>query len=389
MFALATILALSLAQTPDELVRQLGHEEAARREEAATALEALGEEALPALEQGAKSEDPEVRERAAEVLSTVRTTQMVGAKLDPDRLAHVRAAIDDWRAQAQGRGGGWVVQVPEPTAYDDLIEYPGGERRPADLGDIPYLLGILWDPGPTDGAVDAMPRDQYLRFRALQALRHFPITDDNEEHLMGILGAILPRDAHPSTEAEERYWGALFPEAAQVTQPAIRESIRERTLAALLLLAKSSQTEARIRVARALAAWNDEDIVPVFALLLEDADPHVQQRTVECLEERDPAPFREALARVVKTSEAGWIRYHAACALARCGEKDGIDALFELATGELRLWIEAFRSIQGLIAGPEGLPDQKECVLEDWQAWWTEHRASARWDPDREMFVTE
>ncbi|MBI4616175.1 MAG: HEAT repeat domain-containing protein [Planctomycetes bacterium] len=385
MIAVATILALALAQTPEELVRQLGHEEASRREEAASALETLGERAVPALEQGAKSVDPEVRERAAEVLSTVRMTLMVGRKLDPDRLAQVRAAIDNWRTRVQG-----VVEVPEPTAYDDLIEHPEGERRPADLADIPYLLGILWDPGPVDGEVGGLPRAQYLRWRALQAVRHFPITDENEERLIAILRAVLPAGDRPATEAEDRYWGAMFSDAAQVSQPAVREAIRERTLAALSVLAKSSQGETRARVARALAAWDDAEIVPVLARLLEDADPDVQNWAVACMEDRDPAPFKGALARIVATTDREWIRYNAARALARCGEKAGVDALFGLATGtEGGLWREAFQSIQGLIAAPEGLANQNERVLEVWQAWWTEHRASARWDTDQERFVTE
>ncbi|GEM_PF-5925624 len=388
MIAVATILALALAQTPEELVRQLGHEEASRREEAATALEALGEKAIPALEKGAKSEDPEIRERAAEVLSTIRVALMVGMRLDPDRLASVREAIDDWRDRARGPGPVRGDEDLSKTAYDDLLEFPGGETRPADLADIPYLLGILSHPGPGEGVVEGLPRAQYLQVRALQAIRQFPIADENETHLIAVLRAVLPSGERPTSEADELYWGGLFSEAAQITQPNVREAIRTPVIAALGLLAESKQPYVRILIAIALAQ-DDADTVPILARLLVDPDPHVRGWATGCLKDRDPTPFRDILPKVVADAPYPRRRYEAAMALAACGEKAAIDALFDLASGSDGSWYEAFSSIQGLLAAPESLTGQKERVLEQWQAWWTEHRATARWDPDQERFVTE
>jgi sulfatase modifying factor 1 len=71
-----------------DLIRQLGHEEFARREAAAKELEATGEKALaPLREAAAGSDDPEVRWRAPGVVRAilwrVRTSQSTGLELIP------------------------------------------------------------------------------------------------------------------------------------------------------------------------------------------------------------------------------------------------------------------------------------------------------------------
>ena len=54
------------------LIRQLGHDEYAKREEASQALDAIGDPALGALRKAANSDDdPEIRHRAKQIINTV------------------------------------------------------------------------------------------------------------------------------------------------------------------------------------------------------------------------------------------------------------------------------------------------------------------------------
>jgi tetratricopeptide (TPR) repeat protein len=66
------MLALLAAPSPEMLVRDLGAGDYATRERASVALRQLGAAALPALEQVEHSADPEVRERAREILADLR-----------------------------------------------------------------------------------------------------------------------------------------------------------------------------------------------------------------------------------------------------------------------------------------------------------------------------
>jgi hypothetical protein len=69
------VAAVALAQeapTPEDLVRKLGHEDYAVREEATRKLIEMGAKAQPALEAALKSEDLEVRLRAGRALSAIR-----------------------------------------------------------------------------------------------------------------------------------------------------------------------------------------------------------------------------------------------------------------------------------------------------------------------------
>src|SRR5947207_4827562 len=57
----------NMGLTPADLVKQLGSRKFAERDAAAAALDVLGAAALPALELGLKSTDPEIRQRAEKV----------------------------------------------------------------------------------------------------------------------------------------------------------------------------------------------------------------------------------------------------------------------------------------------------------------------------------
>ena len=76
--------------TPDQLVARLGSESFAVREKAFQALVEMGEKAIGALEKAKKSENPEVRLRAARALSRIRWH--VGPKL----AARIGDLMDDF-----------------------------------------------------------------------------------------------------------------------------------------------------------------------------------------------------------------------------------------------------------------------------------------------------
>jgi len=70
----------------EELVKQLGSSKFAERDKAKRELESIGAPALPALRQGAKSEDAEVSRRAGELLRTLQDKLTTAAYLSPKKV---------------------------------------------------------------------------------------------------------------------------------------------------------------------------------------------------------------------------------------------------------------------------------------------------------------
>ncbi len=94
-----------------ELVKQLGNEEWAKREEATDALVELGEHAEPALEEATKSKDAEVSTRAADALRKIRSApKHRKKKVDPN-------ATDGYQPVYEG-----VEQVQTFKAPADKID---------------------------------------------------------------------------------------------------------------------------------------------------------------------------------------------------------------------------------------------------------------------------
>src|SRR5437870_5007680 len=79
------------AADADRLVRQLGSSRAADREAAGKALDRLGSAARPALREGVKSTDPEIRRRAGDLLAKLDRQAESAAALAPTKV-RVRAA---------------------------------------------------------------------------------------------------------------------------------------------------------------------------------------------------------------------------------------------------------------------------------------------------------
>ncbi|HEX8202896.1 MAG TPA: hypothetical protein VF590_20640 [Isosphaeraceae bacterium] len=73
----ALTLALALAPDPAALTLRLGSPRFSERQEAAAALEALGDGALPALREARESRDPEIRSRAAALADAIERRRLV------------------------------------------------------------------------------------------------------------------------------------------------------------------------------------------------------------------------------------------------------------------------------------------------------------------------
>lgn len=101
----AAVLAWGLSIAPPDapaLVRQLGSDEFAEREAASRKLAALGQAAVDALRHGLKSDDPEVRSRAARLLQSITTK---------GQREETRVLQGSWKLQYVGeRGRGMVVE---------------------------------------------------------------------------------------------------------------------------------------------------------------------------------------------------------------------------------------------------------------------------------------
>jgi hypothetical protein len=93
------------APAPAELVARLGSDDFAQRESAVSALERAGAGAIPALRDAAKSPDPEVRHRAAAILTKLQRAADSTGKLAPKKLAldyrdvPIGTAINDLRVR--------------------------------------------------------------------------------------------------------------------------------------------------------------------------------------------------------------------------------------------------------------------------------------------------
>ena len=78
---------LTVPPSPAELVAQLGSEDFAEREAAVAALGKAGNDAIPALREALKSDNPEVRQRAAAILTKLQRAADSTGKLAPKKIA--------------------------------------------------------------------------------------------------------------------------------------------------------------------------------------------------------------------------------------------------------------------------------------------------------------
>lgn len=197
-FLLAFILLA--APTPEALVRDLGAGDYATRERASAALRQLGMAALPSLEQVEHSADPEVRERAREILVDLRLG------LTPDWPAEMAALVRGYRQL-------------DAAARPDVLQRVAKELK---LQAVPFLLGAR--AGAEQEAVDRLLRElvntgvQKMR-RALKRNEPAEVRKLAEQYRP--LAAIDPRLSYLEAEA-----------LAVTGQFAAADACRQRALAA-------------------------------------------------------------------------------------------------------------------------------------------------------------
>src|SRR5262245_53456070 len=77
----------SVTDRVDRLIKQLGHEQFKKREEASKQLEAIGEPALDALRKAASADDAEIRLRAERLVQAItRPIRAAAAKKELEKL---------------------------------------------------------------------------------------------------------------------------------------------------------------------------------------------------------------------------------------------------------------------------------------------------------------
>ena len=145
---LAGVLAVTAApDDPSALVERLGAPRYADREAATRALEALGRDALPALRAARRSEDPEVRARAAALLGRIEAASMVRptlVRLDfRDRpIAEVVKTLSDRTGvpmvlvpenNPQWRSRRITLEEPEPVSFWGLLDRLGASGFQASM----------------------------------------------------------------------------------------------------------------------------------------------------------------------------------------------------------------------------------------------------------------
>jgi len=106
-----------LLQDTDELIRQLGHDDAAVRDKATAALKEAGDKAIPAVRKASESTNPEVAARARAILSVI------------DVPAHVRAerkATEEARKRLDAQRFTWSLEV---VWVDSMMDVTCGQSK--------------------------------------------------------------------------------------------------------------------------------------------------------------------------------------------------------------------------------------------------------------------
>jgi hypothetical protein len=205
---------LVVADTPatpslETLIGQLGADQFADREAAARALEARGEVAIPALQAAARHADPEVRQRAAAIVTRLQRTSEsakrlvpktvaldyvdiplgtalhrlktqtgVNLTLDPNRVADplrpvtVRTGeLPAWEAieafcRAAGLRETFTAEIDLPKTDRPRRGYAQPMTPPPQVGSVPVVL--------VDGKADPLPGDRSTKLRVLALPGSFP-----------------------------------------------------------------------------------------------------------------------------------------------------------------------------------------------------------------------
>jgi uncharacterized protein (TIGR03067 family) len=156
------------------LIKQLGDEEFARREEASKALDAIGEPALAALRKvAASSDDAEVRRRAA---------SLVGAITGRIRAAAARKELAAWQGEWAGdQGQKMTIKEARWISSTPTFGPVSGTLQGIEVREKMTLVDLVVEAGPTKG-------------RTCKAILRL---DGDTLHYCGTYDAIRPTEFKP------------------------------------------------------------------------------------------------------------------------------------------------------------------------------------------------
>lgn len=152
---LSAILFVALAaaddSAPEALMTRLASERYAEREEAARALEALGERALPALRAALQGDDPEVRRRARDLVRRIEQRREADRLRVPTRVrVSARGQPLEAVAAELGRLGGVTLKVSGEAARKPITWESGDLTFWEALDRLCAAAGVAEEP-PTPG----------------------------------------------------------------------------------------------------------------------------------------------------------------------------------------------------------------------------------------------
>lgn len=125
------------------LIRQLGHEEFAKREAASLELDAIGAPALDALRKAATHDDPEIRRRAEQIV------QAITGRI---RAAAAKKELSKWQGDWSGaEGQKLAVQGDQWVSSTPTFGPVSGTLKNIDVREKMTLVDLVVEAGPTKG----------------------------------------------------------------------------------------------------------------------------------------------------------------------------------------------------------------------------------------------
>lgn len=225
------------------LIRQLGHESFAKREEATAQLMAIGPAAAPSLRQAAQNSDPEVRRRAQGCL------QSLARAPDASMFAAVATPLATFRPQPGG--------LETLAAFLTVWDAQESSGNPIVIGSAVRLLAARRPSGAAQALLDYLPFivDNSVVEEVESALAQVAVTNGRPDSNL-VRGLKDKFGLRRSTSAVALCRAGGFPMATQVRP-----------------LLQDPDPVVQQRVATALAEFHDPEAIPVLIALLSRLSP--------------------------------------------------------------------------------------------------------------------
>lgn len=296
------VVCLQGQDDPGAIVERLRAESVVEREEAGRALAALGETARPAVEKGAKSSDPELAQRAAEILRLLDFRKAV-----PPRLKAAFRGIED--RLASGGDPVWTQAFLEALGYrsrGDVLRFPDF----LEPGDLNFLVvrALRGAGSDQDNSTPLAEENPVLR-----AAGRFNLRAAIPE-MVALLG-------HPNPSLSSLY----------IESELLELDAREGIPALVVRLAEDRWDDS-VRVLKSLGA---AEALPLLVPLLRSTRSKVRTRAAEVLGTCGSQEAVPALLPLLRDPDAG-VCLFAASALGSLGAKEALPALVELVVDPKR-----------------------------------------------------